>query len=108
MAVLVPLALTGMLGTAFAANEWTHGGMSEAMGLGHRHMMDYGAYHCVDHADAMHAAMHLQHMHGNVTMRDAQGNMMFGNATMPHMACAGGAGMHGAMSNGMMSGGMRQ
>lgn len=109
LALAVPLGLVAVLGTAFAANEWTHGAMAEAAGVGHRHMLDYGGYHCVDHADAPHADHHRAHMHGNATLADAQGRAMFGNATMPHGACPGGPGMHdAAMSGGMsMAGGMR-
>ena len=44
--VLVALAITAASGTAFAFNEWTHGGMSEAMGWGHRHMLEDPAWHC--------------------------------------------------------------
>lgn len=109
LALAVPLGLAAVLGTAFAANEWTHGDVAGAMGLGHRHMLDYGGYHCVDHADVQHADHHRAHLHGNVTMADAQGAAMFGTATMPHGSCPGGAAMHdGTMTGGMsMAGGMR-
>lgn len=53
------IALAGSAG--FGANELTHGGMSEAMGLGHHHMMaDFS-----DHCQGMHGGMAA--MHGNGT-----------------------------------------
>lgn len=89
----VPLLVTGVAAGAFLMNEWSHGGVSEAMGLGHRHMLDYGGYHCAAHDDPELGAMHMAHMHGN--------------AAMPHASCPGSAGMHsGMMAGGMMGSGM--
>lgn len=52
---LVPLLLANVLGAGFLANEWSQGGMAEAMGLGHHHALDPGPAHCAQHAHA-HAA----------------------------------------------------
>lgn len=64
------------------ANEATHGGVSEMMGLGHHHMADYGGYHCASH-DGTHGHHHVEHMHNET--RTA------------HEDCPGGSGMHGGM-----------
>jgi hypothetical protein len=87
------LGLAGLFTAGFAMNEWSHGGMTEMMGLGHHHMSDVGGYHCAMHDDAEHVTHHMSHMHGN-------------NRTAPHDACPGGGTMHGpgGMSGGMMHG----
>lgn len=82
MTVALP-ALVGIAllsGGGFLLNEWTHGALSEATGLGHHHALDVGEYHCASHDDANHGADHMAHMHS----RD----------DMPHDNCPGGAGMH--------------
>ncbi|HLE97782.1 MAG TPA: hypothetical protein VI997_10465 [Candidatus Thermoplasmatota archaeon] len=38
MPLAVPIALTVLFGSGFLVNEWSHGALSEAMGLGHHHM----------------------------------------------------------------------
>ncbi len=86
LALAVPAALAVLFGAGFAANEVSHGAMSETMGLGHRHMMDMTGYHCVDHDASSMSHDHMQHMHGN-------------NSTMPHENCPGGSGMHAAAMN---------
>lgn len=55
--VILALVITAASGTAFAANEWSHGGVSEAAGWGHHHMLNDSAYHC-----GVHAAMHDESM----------------------------------------------
>lgn len=76
----IPVVLATAFGGAFMVNEWSHGAMAEAAGMGHRHMLDYAGVHCAAH-DGAQAGAHAAHMHGN--------------ATMPHGQCAGGAAMHG-------------
>lgn len=71
-------------------NEASHGGMAEAMGLGHRHMTDVGGYHCASHAGE-HGAHHVAHMHNETRAA--------------HDGCPGGSAMHD-MRNPMMPGGM--
>lgn len=83
----LPVALAALFGTGFLANEWSHGAMSEAVGLGHHHVLDYGGYHCAGHGDAEHGAHHAAHMHGN--------------ASRPHQGCAG---MHAGNDAGGMPG----
>lgn len=100
-AIAFPLALALGAGTAFGANEWTHGGVAEGVGVGHHHLADYGGYHCAPHDDATRAALHRAHMHGNATMTDEAGVTMMGDATRAHAACPGGAAEHGhAMAHG--------
>jgi hypothetical protein len=53
----------GVMMTGFAANEMSHGGLAEGMGMGHQHMLDHGGYHCADPDDA-HWDDHVAHMHG--------------------------------------------
>lgn len=79
--ILVPLAIAMAFGGMFVANEWSHGAMSEIMGVGHHHALDYGGYHCAGHNDTLHGQHHQAHMHGN--------------QSMPHGGCPGGVGMHG-------------
>ena len=79
-----PLILALALGSGFLANEWSHGGLSEATGAGHHHLLDYGGYHCASHDDSEQGQMHMAHMHQ-------------ANASMPHDGCPGGTGMHGGM-----------
>lgn len=78
----IPLVLSLALAGGFVANEWSHGGLSEATGAGHHHMLDYGGYHCAAHDDPAQGEMHMAHMH--------QADM-----PMPHDACPGGDSMHG-------------
>lgn len=81
----VPLLLALSAGSAFAANEWSHGRVADAMGFGHHHVADWGdAYaHACPHAGAGNG--------WNAT-----------NGTNSASACANGAhaaghgGMHGA------------
>ena len=74
--VALPLALALLAGGGFIVNEWSHGGLSEAAGLGHHHLADDDAWHCA-HGDAAgmdpahacpagasHAAMEHAAMHG--------------------------------------------
>jgi len=68
VAIALPVLLSMAFGGAFVVNEWSHGGVSEAMGLGHHHMLDYAQMHC------SHAAMHMD---ANATYLD------------PHSRCAG-------------------
>jgi hypothetical protein len=58
MSVLVwlPLGIALVMGGSFVVNEWSHGGLSETMGMGHHHMLDYGRQHCTD------ASGHVVHM----------------------------------------------
>ena len=44
--VLVALLVTAAAGAGFALNEWSHGGVSESLGWGHRHMLDDAPWHC--------------------------------------------------------------
>jgi hypothetical protein len=83
MAALLPVTvgLSLPFGGGFLLNEWTHGAVSEAAGLGHHHAFDVGGYHCASHDDPAHAAMHRSHMHGE--------------APAPHDDCPGGSAMHG-------------
>lgn len=39
--IVVPLALALLLGGAFVVNEWSYGGLSEALGWGHHHLLDH-------------------------------------------------------------------
>lgn len=82
----IPLVLALALGSGFLANEWSHGGLSEAMGMGHNHMLDFGDYHCADHNDPQQGAMHMAHMHQ-------------ADAPMPHDGCPGGSDMHNGMGD---------
>ncbi|MGQ0536630.1 MAG: hypothetical protein ACT4PT_11220 [Methanobacteriota archaeon] len=84
--LLVPLALAGLAGAGFVVNEWSHGAMAESGGLGHRHLLDHGGYHCATH-DGARGTEHVAHMHGNTT-------------AVPHEACPGGAAMHGGGMHG--------
>lgn len=71
--VVVPLVLALLAGGGFVLNEWSHGAMSETMGLEHRHLSDDGGWHCGEgraranatcaHPGAAHAPMHGG-MHG--------------------------------------------
>lgn len=63
LALLLPLAVTGMAGGGFLLNEWTHGAMAEAMGLGHHHVLDADAAHCGGHG-AMASGVMAAHAHG--------------------------------------------
>lgn len=59
----IPIVTTIAFGGGFVANEWSHGALSEAMGLGHHHMLDYGQHHCIPHDDPNHGPAHREHMH---------------------------------------------
>jgi hypothetical protein len=88
--MLGALIVSGMAGFGVMANEGTHGGMAEAMGLGHHHMTDVGGYHCASHSGPD-AQRHMDHMH-NETM-------------VHHENCSGGSSMHRmGMMGGMPSG----
>lgn len=91
----IAIIVTIATGSTFVLNEWSHGGTGGMMGLGHRHMLDYGSYHCAGHDDARHGAHHVEHMHAN-----GPGE----NATHPHTHCPGGAAMHGDGMGGRMEG----
>lgn len=85
------LIVSGLAGMGVMANEASHGGMAQAMGLGHHHLTDVGGYHCASHTGPD-GATHMEHMH-NETM-------------MQHGNCPGGSGMHrmGGMQEGMGNG----
>lgn len=86
--IAIPTALTLLFGGSFVVNEWSHGGMSESLGLGHHHAFDYGGYHCAAHNDTRYGQDHADHMHVN-------------GSVIPHSGCEGGAGMHqGPMGGG--------
>ena len=87
---MAALVVSGMAGAGMMANEASHGGVAEAMGLGHHHMADVGGYHCASHTGE-HGPHHVQHMHNETRAA--------------HAACAGGAAMHG-LGDPMMPGGM--
>lgn len=81
--MIAAITLSGILGAGFMANEATHGGMAEAMGMGHQHMFDYGGQHCTD---ASHRGEHMdmQHMEG-MAMHDGRGSAW----SMHENACGG-------------------
>lgn len=79
-AAITALAILALAAVGTLANEGTHGGVAEGMGLGHHHMADYGGYHCASHS-GMHGSEHMAHMHGE-THAD-------------HADCPGGSEMHG-------------
>lgn len=58
----VAMATAALMLGAVGANEMMHGDLAEGMGLGHRHMADYGGYHCSAPGDEHHSA-HMEHMH---------------------------------------------
>lgn len=89
MQLALILGIAGALAAGFAGNEMAHGGMAEAMGLGHRHMMDYDGAHCAAMDGAM-GAQHLQHMHR-------------GDPSASHMGCGA---RHHQMDHPMMNGTM--
>jgi hypothetical protein len=89
-AVLAALVVSGVAGLGTMANEATHGGVSEMMGMGHHHMTDMGGYHCASHVGE-HGSQHMDHMHDETHMA--------------HDNCPGGSDMHD-MDNPMMPGGM--
>lgn len=65
--LVLPLAVAATFGGGFLMNEWSHGGMAEAMGLGHHHMLDYGGVHCLPPDDGARLAAHMDPhapMHG--------------------------------------------
>lgn len=70
MEMIGVLAASGLLLAGFGANEVTHGGVSEAMGLDHNHMLDYGDYHCADPGDTEHWDEHVEHVHGGQNTTD--------------------------------------
>ena len=72
----VPVAIALALGGAFLANEWSHGGLAEATGLGHRHMLDHGGYHCADHDDPARA--------GGVVVLDGMATSVAALAALRH------------------------
>ena len=77
--LIVALAIAGLAGMGTMANEGTHGGVAEMMGLGHQHMTDVGGYHCASHMGD-HGQEHMEHMHEE--------------HPMDHSSCPGGSGMH--------------
>lgn len=87
--MMAALVVSGVAGAGFMANEMTHGGMAETMGMGHHHLADYGGYHCASH-DGSEGMHHMEHMHGE-------------NFTA-HSGCNGGAPMHGDRMGGMQGG----
>lgn len=83
--VIAPLIVASVAGGGFIVNEWSHGGLSEAMGMGHHHMLDYGRQHCAAmNGDAIHMTQVPAHegAHGDAAMPDPQGcaevNQMMG------------------------------
>lgn len=44
--LLLPLVIGALATAGFAANEWTHGGVSEELGMGHHHMLDHPLHAC--------------------------------------------------------------
>ena len=89
-AIMAGLVVAGVAGVGMMANEATHGGVAEMMGLGHNHMADYGGYHCASH-DGSHGQHHMTHMHDETHAG--------------HAGCPGGSQMHD-MDHPMMPGGM--
>ncbi len=88
MIKLLYLATAGLLFTGLAAaNEFSHGGLSETMGLGHRHMADYGGYHCAGPTDAG-WEQHMQHMQDTHCGQAHMG----GHGAPHHMGAGTGAG----------------
>lgn len=47
LAFTLPIAVACIAGAGFAVNEWSHGAMAEAVGLGHHHALDHPGGHCV-------------------------------------------------------------
>jgi hypothetical protein len=86
--LIAALAIGGLAAVGAMANEATHGGVSEMMGMGHHHMADVGGYHCASHMDE-HGEHHMEHMHEE--------------HPMDHDSCPGGSGMHD-MDDPMMPG----
>ncbi len=70
------LVVAGILMGGFAGNEMTHGGFSEAMGLGHHHMLDAEGIHCAGPGDPDWEE-HVAHMH-NRTAHCGAGHMRHG------------------------------
>lgn len=44
--ILLPIVLMALTGGTFLLNEWTHGGVSEAMGMGTHHLTPDRAWDC--------------------------------------------------------------
>ncbi|HEX9817157.1 MAG TPA: hypothetical protein VGB18_09270, partial [Candidatus Thermoplasmatota archaeon] len=54
--ILAPLIVTLVAGGGFVVNEWSHGGLSESMGMGHHHMLDYDDPSCEKHGPTGHGS----------------------------------------------------
>ena len=67
LALALPVAIACAAGAGFAVNEWSHGALAEAAGLGHHHALDAGGLHCTGGGRA---GAHLAHMHANATGHD--------------------------------------
>jgi hypothetical protein len=76
--VMIPLIISMVAGGGFIVNEWSHGGLSEGMGMGHHHLLDHGRGHCLDE-NMTHEAGLMAHdgasMHGSGRCGDANGPM---------------------------------
>lgn len=81
----------GIMMTGFAANEMTHGGFAESMGMGHHHMTDHGGYHCTGPDDDAHWQDHVDHMHEEHAGDHCGGEHMTGHG-MGRMNHTGGMG----------------
>ncbi len=80
-AVLAVLAgITLLASCGIVTNEAGHGMLSEAMGMGHHHIADYGGYHCANHDTTPLGEQHMNHMHKQ--------------HTSTHNHCQGGKEMH--------------
>ena len=79
----LPLLIASTFGGGFLVNEWSHGALSETVGLGHHHMLDYGGYHC----SAYNATAYGDHHMMGRPPQDLEGQAS---------GCAGYGGMHGA------------
>jgi hypothetical protein len=92
---LIAAIASAVMMTGFAANEMSHGGFADAMGMGHQHMADWGGYHCAGPDDA-HWADHVEHMHGNSTGFEDHCSHRHMDADRGHI----GDGSHGPMGPG--------
>ena len=94
---LIAAIAAGVMMTGFAANEMSHGGFAESMGMGHHHMMDYGGYHCTGPEDTENWQDHVNHMHGKGAGEHCRGG---------HMQMSGHQGMSGMGTMSDVGGGM--
>lgn len=94
LALVILLTLATAFGGAFAMNEWSHGGVSEAFGLGHHHLLDWGGAPC-GHHDKEHDAGHHADAHANGSAHHESGDC----GVPPHARSSGPHG-HGAGADG--------